>query len=1188
MIKSGAFLAIICLFFICCTTEFKEEDHIYSNIKKSELRDDWYFQASIVNKEGQNSKAFLGLSCDNKIIRFDITKDRLLAYIAPVDNTENSKNNPKNLIASFPVLNHHDLEDKKNITSWQEKNYIKVDFSQNFSPNWHCSDLLQNIGSLKISADNSGRNPYKTRINSDYIESTINAIVKPSKDYCESTDDEDCASGIYGIKMSFRKVAKENDYQKLKYPDFEYIYYGTKNDDICIEEEEGCTNIKKLSIYSDNHLEKECDPLKDNPENCFTPTIKKNAQFGFFRSTVKHHDRTKIIGKNEQKEELINRWNIWQKSIDDKGKTIPLEDRVPKKIIYYTSPNFPEDLNNEITQAEKEWDQVFLSAVAKVKNKCTLMNVTKLNNLPQIKGLLTKHNIKNIAPDNLKKSCKIIYDYSKINGVTRFFTGDPEEIKETFGSIFVIRKNNCQIDNVKSFIKENQLDVFLDENNLLETCSLLEEKGFSWQRPGDLRFSFINLIDKKESLGLLGYGPLSADPLTGEIISASANIYNESILQYAEKSAIFMEKFSTIPISKQGKESQETIPYPKTIIDKKNSSYIENKKTDYIFSDLRNNLSNNLFVKNNFKNIFELFKYENNYKNNKDFLSEKSVCFLTDGFDQPFLGLIDQLQDKSHEERVAWLYKRIFKEVVLHELGHTFGLRHNFKGAHDALNFPQGFWGNDGFRDEYRSSSIMTYHKYFNSAFLGLGLYDYAAILFGYGERQEIFDESIDKFVPKRYIDRLHLMTYEDLPYLFSGAEAEKKILEHQKHIKDERSKENDQARMDLKNLNITPNYENFYKRKTLNFLTIKKALLAKNLGVDAGIYPVPYGFCTDRQTRGLDISCDRFIYGSSPSEIIKNAIDDFILWQKLSDKPVQLKPFLERLEAKVYTPILKTMTSLNAYQDPILSAYPLAQDYVKAANHMLSYFSQILQSIEPGEYCQNEENIYIIKNQDTPCEKSIIIDDNLGKRFLSKTNENLSTRVIAPGSIYEKLMAILALSDDNLGFNKFWPKETRRVLGNIFSDNWQNLSPSIKINNEKIDILYKNLFSKEEDQPKENIILSSHSNKLRENSILLSIMNYKHSYNPKWKFYTADGKLKNNNSLYTTSNDETISFTDPYTNKVYIAVKPFGNEENYAYFLIKDLINYYQNTASRSEEKLRNKIKTLEIVYQYSKDYSE
>ena len=135
-------------------------------------------------------------------------------------------------------------------------------------------------------------------------------------------------------------------------------------------------------------------------------------------------------------------------------------------------------------------------------------------------------------------------------------------------------------------------------------------------------------------------------------------------------------------------------------------------------------------------------------------------------------------QDEMYQE----LRGRIFQGVMEHEVGHTIGLRHNFSGSYDAMNFHDDYWrvrkqglktawtdihnssnltlnqllrvrqvsqpeadgvgaidGQRGGVTEYQYSSIMDYGAAFNSDVHGIGKYDEAAILFGYAGKVEVF-----------------------------------------------------------------------------------------------------------------------------------------------------------------------------------------------------------------------------------------------------------------------------------------------------------------------------------------------------------------------------------------------------------------------------------------------------------------
>ena len=61
------------------------------------------------------------------------------------------------------------------------------------------------------------------------------------------------------------------------------------------------------------------------------------------------------------------------------------------------------------------------------------------------------------------------------------------------------------------------------------------------KKHGDLRYSFLVSVNPPAMNGLLGYGPFSADPLTGKILSASAHIYMANVLRYANRAADMVE-----------------------------------------------------------------------------------------------------------------------------------------------------------------------------------------------------------------------------------------------------------------------------------------------------------------------------------------------------------------------------------------------------------------------------------------------------------------------------------------------------------------------------------------------------------------------------------------------------------------------------------------------------------------------
>lgn len=193
---------------------------------------------------------------------------------------------------------------------------------------------------------------------------------------------------------------------------------------------------------------------------------------------------------------------------------------------------------------------------------------------------------------------------------------------------------------------------------------------------------------------------------------------------------------------------------------------------------------------------------------------DRNICALAEDFDPYMYGFATEIAEyrvrMENEfglsgfelEQEVWRYTRarMIRPVIEHEIGHTVGLRHNFEGSFDALNFHPQYWrlreqtfnedcnfegyetfepdgmvtglvaprrcqgqnaaqlaeesadvmrrlrtgiAADGTRTqaiyEYQYSSIMDYDPKPNTQSAGLGLYDYAAIAYGYGRLVEVF-----------------------------------------------------------------------------------------------------------------------------------------------------------------------------------------------------------------------------------------------------------------------------------------------------------------------------------------------------------------------------------------------------------------------------------------------------------------
>lgn len=282
---------------------------------------------------------------------------------------------------------------------------------------------------------------------------------------------------------------------------------------------------------------------------------------------------------------------------------------------------------------------------------------------------------------------------------------------------------------------------------------------------GDIRYNVINLVyEKKQGGGLLGYGPSISDTKSGEIISATSNIYVTPFIHMT------VRQLRDLVYREIGKIQDDQILDPATLSQKISA---ELAGWDYSSEPLSYVLQRNESIRKDTglsasekgKPVSSCHSFDLSYKEVRKEAVEKCQDDLYKYVQQvneanknraqgvEFISTLPKTLDANgkeispeYEALLSCANKVAYAELVhttLHELGHNFGLRHNFAASADVRNFIKDFSTSSQVergieaREKKASSSVMDYLSQSAKVSATLGAYDEAAIRFGYAAQVE-------------------------------------------------------------------------------------------------------------------------------------------------------------------------------------------------------------------------------------------------------------------------------------------------------------------------------------------------------------------------------------------------------------------------------------------------------------------
>jgi hypothetical protein len=767
-------------------------------IDKSNFDGQWFIRQTVIDVPPTSPAAFIGEFGDMEMVVWDIQQDYLIGYRAyervpgtdqtaatdganpsstPVVQGTGTGRNPDiyrgNPIVAYRIESHVDVQrgynartgEQNNVISenttdrpWYDRKFMRVDWSSNAVDSfitepfsfWPIFAARENF-SQYIPANEGGKDAFHVEVDDEgsanYIDFTVARTVTPSLMGCIMALTEsaigDCTGDEIKIRTSMLKVDPEREQ--------EYV----------------------PMVYDDRRM----------------------GEFGFFRTERPTYDRrlgstfTGLI-------QLANRHDIWATSRDTSGNPLPYSARTLRPIEYTLSDDYPEELIPSAIEMAENWDVTLKESTAAARKQTVAeleQDLLEDTGAPCLFCLDPNEDDSARNGDLRRNFIYWVHDNQMIGPLGYGPTSShPETGRIVASSAYVY---GAGVDRQAEMAKEmvDLINGDLNDDDLV-SGDFIRNAVRGGLKPIDPRamdkFSGLEGADfEKALLGKNGFERLQKLQLDGTAALRPATPgYEESQLR-----KIAGKPIESMITPEEWTRAAEMGDPRANLLKLKAAAEAQAK-------GLPVPVDNSYLSVTNWGTagaLSEMNQIEN--------IASKHSLWLRSFSDPTLVGLAREAASKNlrGDDLFQYLREQVFKAVMLHEMGHTLGLRHNFAGSADPLNYHDEFWvernktiepyrewlstpdnpqtsawmaskcsvvgplreagapgapgaaieGTDNSAacaeqqmrrmSEYQYSTIMDYGGRVNSDFSGLGRYDRAAIASGYGDLVEVFDREV-------------------------------------------------------------------------------------------------------------------------------------------------------------------------------------------------------------------------------------------------------------------------------------------------------------------------------------------------------------------------------------------------------------------------------------------------------------
>ena len=695
--------------------------------------------------------------------------------------------------------------------------------------------------------------------------------------------------------------------------------------------------------------------------------------------------------------------------------------------------------------------------------------------------------------------------------------------------------------------KEVTAEVMASWNQVMKkatgrTDDVITLEDNSGQAVGDPRYNMLVYSAARSTRAPAGYGPSIPDPKTGEFISSRSFIYGES-LRYIRRVAgdyYDLVKEGKLPVdfeneaqsiaSGLGNVSSEvgdlgggfntglnvtfdatTVADLKEINAQQTSVPVDVVKAmDAASGNTSAQIAAILdsALTKEFKSVAGLENGMKDFDAYNQYLASRGQCIY--GADEHIVSAVQFIIaniDKDRDQLMEELEMLSYYNILLHEVGHNLGLRHNFHGSFDEMNFHDEYFPlkqieeagqnvENQYSANYRTSSVMDYTDTFEALAKRPGKYDVAAIKYGYGDLVEVVQRD-------------------------------------------------EAGNVQLNEFGIP--------------LTADK----KKAELTAADIAMPYQFCTDGNVNS-DPTCNRFDRGVSVNEIVKSLASQYETSYYLGSFRRGNRLFTRssfRVFTRTILPVRQVLDELfykliagdfegQTVNDEITPGS--FSDYFEALNDGIGLYQEILSAVEPGEYSFDAATNTFTEGAPTSEDaKNVVVQLGVGKyleaAFTPGGEWEESERIQRRGVEFDKMATMFALTmrgfpalkyqRASLSVNYF--AVAKQPILDIFSefmrDAFKTTMKAVKVPDSEVYLAVANDFEAEEGQEViEGEVDASTSLSLQINAMIFAMSNYNSNADKTFGDYIAF-MTKGVDDSSIPDGIETVEFTSTSGLKTYV-----------------------------------------------------